>query len=374
MSGAPVVFTHGEGCLIHTQEGRTFVDLAAGFGAVFLGHAHPEVTKRLQAQAQKLLTSGRNPTEGDARVASLLAALLPKGFRPAGIYSTGMEVAEFALRIAATHTSRNDFAGFARSMHGKSAMTAALGWKNAPVAPGNVHLLPFVHEAEEAAILEQLEALLRTRRMAALLVEPIQGSNAAREATAGFYDRAIALCRAHGTLCVFDETLTGLHRTGTRFYFERLRERPDVLLFAKCLGNGFPVSSIAIAEALDVRPGALPGSTFSGNPMALAAVEGTLTAMAALPMGERVAAIERIVRSRLGALRESGATLRGRGALWCLEFADKRRFERAVAAVREAGVLVTTGDRFVRLLPPATIDEDVLADACGKVAGACSAP
>jgi len=195
--------------------------------------------------------------------------VVPRGLRPAGLYSTGMEVTEFALRIAATHTGRNDFAAFARSMHGKSAMTAALGWSNAPVRPGNVHVLPFVENAGESAILEQLAAVLGAGRIAALLVEPIQGSNAAHEASLGFYDRAMALCREHGALCIFDETLTGLHRTGTMFYGDRLRERPDMLLFAKCLGNGFPVSGIAVRESIDVRPGALPGSTFSGNPMAL---------------------------------------------------------------------------------------------------------
>src|SRR5690349_2887740 len=111
-----MVFTHGEGSLVHTQDGRTLVDLAAGFGAVFLGHAHPEVTSRLQAQAERMLASGRNPTAGDARVAALLGSLMPAGLRPAGLYSTGMEVAEFSLRVAATHTGRNEFAGFARSM------------------------------------------------------------------------------------------------------------------------------------------------------------------------------------------------------------------------------------------------------------------
>jgi acetylornithine/succinyldiaminopimelate/putrescine aminotransferase len=283
-----------------------------------------------------------------------------------------MEVAEFALRVAATHTGRGEFVGFARSMHGKSAMTAALGWSNAPVRPANAHVLPFAGDAPEEAILDRLDALLRTGRVAALLVEPVQGSNAAREASIGFYDRAIALCGEHGALCIFDETLTGLHRTGTAFYSERLRERPDMLLFAKCLGNGFPVSSIALGEAIEVRAGALPGSTFSGNPMALAAAEATLTAMAGLAMRESVAAIGELVRSRLGRLSDGGVTLRGRGAFWCLEFGERARMERAVASLRSADVLVTSGDRFIRLLPAATIDPGLLEDACEKVARACA--
>jgi acetylornithine/succinyldiaminopimelate/putrescine aminotransferase len=123
-----------------------------------------------------------------------------------------MEAAEFAMRIAATHTGRREFAGFAQSMHGKSAMTAALSWRNAPLQPNNVHILPFVAQAEEGEILDALSRLLRTQRIAALFVEPIQGTNAAREASIDFYQCAIVLCREDGTLCVFDETLTAQNR------------------------------------------------------------------------------------------------------------------------------------------------------------------
>ena len=369
---APVL-ARGEGSLLHTEDGKTLIDLATGFGAVYLGHAHPEVTARLQQQAARLLASGRNPTAAEARVAALLGALLPPGMVSGGIYSTGMEVVEFALRVAAVHTGRAEFAGFAKSMHGKSAMTAALGWHNAPLRPGNTHLLPFVAQEPEEDILAQLGELLRTRPVAALLVEPIQGSNAALEASLDFYRRAMDLCREHGTLCVFDETLTGLYRAGTRFYVDLLQRTPDMLLFAKCLGNGFPVSSIALAPSIAIRGDALPGSTFSGNPMALAAVEGTLTAMGALAMEERVAAIEKTMRASLEAVGSRGdITLRGRGALWAIEFDDKERMRRAYAAVREAGILVTCADRFIRLLPAATIEADMLREACGKIARACA--
>jgi acetylornithine/succinyldiaminopimelate/putrescine aminotransferase len=367
----PPVLSHGSGSVVQAADGRTLVDLTMGFGAAFLGHSHPEVTRRLQEQAGRMLACGRLETPAQARVEALLRAWLPSGLRPAGLYSTGMEVAEFALRVAAVQTGRGEFAAFSHGMHGKSAMTAALCWPNAPVRPGNAHVLPFVAQAAEGEILEALEGLLRTRRLAALLVEPIQGSNAGHEAPAGFYDRAIELCRAHGTLCVFDEILTGLHRTGPRFYVDGLREPPDILLYAKCLGNGFPVSGIALGERVEVAPGALPGSTFSGNPMALAAVEGTLTAMGGLELPARVAAIEATVRAALEPVQGKGVTLRGRGALWFLEFGDRAGMQRALAAIGDAGVLVTGGERFIRLLPAATIEPSLLQEACATIAGAC---
>ena len=343
-----------------------------GFGAAFLGHADPTVTSSLKEQAGLLLSSGRNAIARKTRVDALLAKLLPAGLRSGGLYSTGMEVAEFAMRVAATHTGRDEFAGFARSMHGKSAMTAALCWRNAPMRPNKLHTLPFVADAEEHEILGALERLLGTRRIAALLIEPIQGSNAAHEASIEFYNRVIDLCRAHGTLCVFDEIITGLYRTGTVFYVNRLNQLPDMLLYAKCMGNGFPVSALALGEHIDIRPEALPGSTFSGNPLGLAAVEATLTAMAALPMTEKVGLIEGVVRSVLGNLRPPGPVLRGRGALWCLEFENMQRREQVHAAISAAGILVTCVDRSIRLLPAATIEAQVLQESCENIARACA--
>ncbi len=367
------ILSHGSGSLVSTEDGRTLVDLAMGFGAAFLGHAHPVVGASVQQRAGSLWSSSRNPTPAKARVNALLSALLPPGLRLGGLYTTGMEVAEFAMRVAATHTGRGEFAGFARSMHGKSAMTAALCWNNAPLRQGNLHTLPFVASVGEEEILEALDRLLRTRRVAALFVEPIQGSNAAHEASIPFYDQAIALCREHGTLCVFDEILTGLHRTGTRFYVDRLRQSPDVLLFAKCMGNGFPVSTLAVGEHVPIRPEASPGSTFSGNELALAAVEGTLAAMRQLDMEQRVAGIEAIVRSELGQLQVAGATLRGRGALWGLELDDRSNLDETLGRIRDAGLLVTSAGRAIRLLPAATIDPQLLKGACEKIAIACGA-
>jgi acetylornithine/succinyldiaminopimelate/putrescine aminotransferase len=173
----PLVLTHGDGSLVHTDDGRVLVDLELGFGAAFLGHNRPEVTACLRDQAGRLMSSGRHGTGRLARIQAHLDRLLPKGLQLAGVYSTGMEVAEFALRIAATQTGRREYVGFARSMHGKSTMTAALCWNNAPLQPGGLHVLPFVADAAPADILHALRALLANKRLAAVLMEPIQGSN-----------------------------------------------------------------------------------------------------------------------------------------------------------------------------------------------------
>lgn len=371
-AGAPVI-AGGEGSHVLTRDGRRLVDLSMGFGAAFLGHAHPAVAECVRRQAGALWSSGRLATPARERVEGMLAAILPAGMRLAGLCSTGMEAAEFALRVAAAHTGRTEFAAFARSMHGKSAVTAALCWENAALRPGGTHTLPFVDTAGEEEILAALERLLATRRLAALLVEPVQGSNGAHEATPAFYGRALALCHRHGTLCVFDEILTGLWRTGARFHADGLGARPDLLLFGKSMGNGFPVSALAVRKGIAIGAAASPGSTFSGNALALAAIEGTLAAMGGLDMARAVAALDAAVRDAHGALRAAGATPRGRGALWCLELDPRIDGARATRRILDAGMLVTSAGRFVRLLPAATMEPGLLAQCCAGIAGACAA-
>lgn len=369
----PLVLSHGAAHRVYTPDGRALIDLELGFGSAFLGHAHPAVTAALQAQAGRLMSCGRHPTPATQRVQALLAARLPAGMRPAGLYSTGMEVAEFAMRIAAVHTGRREFVGFARSMHGKSAMTAALCWENAPLHPDGLHVLPFVADAAEADILQALEDRLRGRRVAAVFIEPIQGTHAAHEASTAFYAQALALCRAHGSLCVFDETLTGLYRTGTAFYADRLPQGPDILMFAKSLGNGFPVASLALAEPVQVPAAALPFSTFSGNAMALAAVEATLQAMDALPMTALVDTIGAQMAELRPRLQASGVVLRGRGALWSLAFDQAATAARAAEAVVAQGLLVSSGGAAIRVLPSATLPPELLATACDALAVGCAA-
>jgi len=371
MPGLPVI-VRASGSHAFSENAR-FLDLINGFGAVFLGHGHPRVAQALRDQLERVWLCARYPTDAAARADTLIREILPPGMKHAGLYSTGMEASEFALRLAAVHTGRNEFIGFSRNMHGKSALTAALCWSNAPIRSETSHMLPFVAEADEKDVLGELERALSSRAVAAVIVEPIQGSNGAREASAEFVERMIALCREHGSLCIFDEILTGLYRTGTRFYSDRLRAKPDVLLFAKSMGNGFPVSSVAIRDDIGVPPAALPGSTFSGNPLACAAVVGTLETMRELPMSRMVEDIERVVRSAFDKPQSTGVTLRGRGALWALELDQRIPMEDVLSDIQKSGMLVSSYGRHIRLLPAATIDLAELRAACAQIARHCAA-
>lgn len=372
---APVsapILASGLGSMVSDTAGREWIDLMSGFGAVFLGHAHAPLVEALKAQSTSLWACGRLPVEGQDEVDALLLGVLPTRMRLAGLLSTGMEAAEFALRIAAMHTGRHEFAGLASSMHGKSGMTAAMCWQNAPLRPDNVHTLPF-DGSNESALLDRLDALLGTRRVAALFIEPVQGSNGAHAVSPACLRQARDLCRRHGSLLVMDEILTGLYRTGPVFVSSALPTPPDILLFAKSMGNGFPVSGLALAEGVDVAPGAMAGSTFAGNPLALATVRATLRSMAGLPMGALVDGIARTAHECFDGLADRGIALRGAGALWYLEMDERYDARRLPAELLQAGVLATAAGRRVRLLPAANIPTPLWRDACDRIARACLA-
>lgn len=358
--------------MVYSDDGREWLDLVIGFGSVFLGHSHPDVTAAMQQQAGLLVACGRYSSGREDAIDRLLAAVLPPGLRPGALLSTGMEAAEFAMRVAATHTGRQEFAGFARSMHGKSAMTASLCWDNAPVRPARLHMLPYLDSLDEDRVLQALRKCLGTGRIAALLIEPIQGSNRGHEPSLEFYAEAMTLCRENGTLCVMDEILTGLYRTGPAFVSSQLASCPDLLLFAKSMGNGFPVSGLALASHVQITPAALPGSTFAGNPLARAAVQATLETMAALPMTAQVEALGSVARTNFEPLRQHGVSVRGRGALWCLDLGPRADIEHAAASLAEAGILATFSGSLLRLLPAATLAPEAWARACGRVAEACA--
>ena len=366
---------YGAGSVLHTGDGRELIDLLSGFGSVFLGHSHTEIVAAVKRQAGQVWSCGRLPNAARRQADQLLASVLPDGMALAGTYSTGMETVEFALRVAASHTKRQNFLGFARSMHGKSAMTASLCWSNAPISLSHAQVVPFTDGASEGAILDRVETLLRQETFAALLVEPVQGSNGCAGASPAFYAELIGLCRRYGTLCLFDEYLTGLYRTGPRFFCEGVQVQPDMLVFGKSMANGFPCGALALRRDIEVLGAALPGSTFAGNPLAAAATAATLAAMQALPMTAMVERLGSIIEESLAPCVDIGMRLRGAGALWSLEPASAALSTVPLSALAErisaAGVIISPAAGAIRLLPCATMAPDLLADACHRIATIC---
>lgn len=347
------------------EHGREYVDLSAGYGSAWLGHDHPAVRRAIAAQLETYATPGYLPFAALESARAALAAFIPEGHFVGGIYSTGMEAMETALRAAWAQTGRRDVAGFAGSTHGRSYLTSAIGAAEGDPRPAFVHSLPGF-AAGARAVNEALEHLARRVRLAAIVVEPIQMTGGGHALERESCERIFALAAEQGATVIFDETLTALYRCGARSYAEAMGVSPDILLLGKGLANGFPASAVALRHgfAWD-REKVKPGSTYWNHPLACAAVAATLTELGRSGAPERVAAIERTIRRELGHL-----ALRGRGAMWCLESPQSGRQRELADALFAAGVVVSYYDRYLRLLPPLTIDGDALARACRAIATA----
>jgi len=357
---APVIVSARDAYL-RDRDGREYVDLSMGYGSVWLGHGREAVNRALAAQLERYWAPGYLPNETLEAAHAALARFLPETHFVGGLYSTGTEAVEAALRAAWAHTGRTDVAGFAGSEHGRSLATAALA------APPHadlrfLHRLPAFSEPEERIEIE-LERLAARVELAALVVEPLQMTGGGHEIGARVANSLFALAKQRGIAVIFDEALTGLYRCGARLFCDRIAAVPDIIVLGKGLANGFPCAAVALRRGFTWdRQRVRPGSTYWNHPLACAATGATLSELAHLDPEKKVAAIERIVREALGNLE-----LRGRGAMWCLGFPDARRQAPFAARILEAGVVTSYYDRYVRLLPPLTIEPEVLRRACEAI-------
>jgi acetylornithine/succinyldiaminopimelate/putrescine aminotransferase len=364
----PLRISRAENDLLFDEEGRSYIDLFSAHGTTWLGHADRDVADAIARQLGRVWVTGGIETDVSAQARALVEGFFPPTHHLAALYSTGMEAAEFALRVARVATGRSGAVGFARSMHGKSLATAYLGWDNRDdVRLPDLVRLPFVPDRSEREILDALAGVLADHPVCAVFVEPIQGCGGGHSASPPFYHEVARLCAERSALLVFDEILTGFHRTGGAFVFSDLGVVPDVVLIGKAMGGGFPVSGVVVDEKYPITPAMLPGSTYAGNPLAAAAVAATLTKLRALDLPGRVAAIERVIVTGFASLDEVGVVLRGKGALWVLELPAGWDVEAIVVNLYRRGVAVGYAGRHLRILPAAIIDPGRLASACAIV-------
>lgn len=360
---------HAEDDLLHTADGHVLVDLFTAHGTTWLGHGRREVRQALATQLERVWITGGYPTPAVQTMKDALDAFLPEGFVLACLASTGMEANEQALRIARCGTGRNRMVGFAGAMHGKSFATAALAWDNDDglVVPQIVRVASGPDEPEDR-MLARVEAALATGQVAAVYVEPIHGTSLGWEASFAFHRALRALTHEHGTLLVYDEVLTGFHRTGTRFRCERHGVEPDLIVFGKACGNGFPVAGVAARADLPLQPRMLLGSTFSNNALAAAAVTATLSCLSRLEPVALVRNIERVVLDHLGwAAHGDRPRLRGAGALWVFVLDTAEQAGRCLHELHVARVCVGRHGRQLRLLPSLTISPANLERACATL-------
>ena len=276
--------------------------------------------------------------------------------------------------MARSVTGKRGVVGFNRGMHGKSQATAFLSWDNRDgVEIRDLYRLPYLDTVDrEDLILAAVEGLFRRRGIAALFVEPVQGVGGGYCGSGGFFLELRRLCTAHGVLLVFDEILTGFYRTGSLFYSSRLGLTPDILLFGKALGNGFPISGIAMERRyLPVKTPFGLSSTFASNPLACAAAVATLSELQRIDAGRRVAAIETAFARSIEGV--TGVVARIYGAMCVLQFPDSAVAEQVHEHISRQGFYLSVSGPYIRFLPPYTLTDAHLAQASAAIGSAVSA-
>ena len=366
---AELAFVSGEGCWLVTDDGSRYLDCASGIAVNTLGHSHPGLVAALREQAGKLWhTSNLYRIPGQERVAAKLAALT--GLDQVYFCNSGAEANESAVKIArrAMHErgepDRMTILCATGSFHGRT-----LGMLAATDKPANRTGFGPMPDGFEHVAFGNLNALHDRMgpHVAAVMIEPVQGEGGARDAQDEYLAGVRAAADEFGALVIADEVQCGIGRTGTLFAYETSGIRPDIIAVAKGLGGGFPVGAVIASEAVGnaMTPGT-HGSTFAGNPLAMAVAEVVLDELGAPGFLEDVRRRAGIMRDSLQAVadRYEGAVveLRGRGFLCGMRLADALPAGDAVAAMREENLLtVPAGENTVRFLPPLVISEEEIA-------------
>jgi 4-aminobutyrate aminotransferase/(S)-3-amino-2-methylpropionate transaminase len=391
-------------------EGRRYVDFSSGIAVLNTGHRHPRVVAAVEAQLKAFTHTcfTVTPYEGYVELCERINALLPiAGARKAALFTTGAEAIENAVKIARAHTKRPAVIACGGGFHGRTFMAMALTGKVAPYKqgfgplPGDVYHVPFpiayhgVSVADSLAAIEELfHADLEPGRVAALIVEAVQGEGGFYIAPPDYLKSLRALCDQHGIVLIADEVQTGFGRTGRWFGIEHSGVEPDLVTMAKSLAGGFPLSGVAGKAAImdAASPGGL-GGTYAGSPIACAAALAVLDTIAAEGLLERAVQQGAQLKAGLEALKHRHALraigeIRGLGAMVAMELVEAGDAKRPDAALTKAIVqasaargliLLSCGVRsnVIRFLAPLTASEALISEGLGILEQAflaCAAP
>ena len=377
---APLAFERGEGVRLWSTDGEEYLDCLAGIAVNALGHAHPKLVAAVKGQAEKLWHTSnifRVPEQEE-----LAKALTDASFADVVFFTnSGTEAVECALKtarkyhVANDQPERIDVIGFEGSFHGRTyAAVNAAGNPSyvdgfGPPLPGYVHLAFGDHDALKAAIASPTTA--------AVIIEPVQGEGGARAVPDVCLRGLRQLCDEHGVLLIYDEVQCGLGRTGKLFAYEWSGAAPDIMPLAKALGGGFPVGAcLATAEAAKGMTVGAHGSTYGGNPLAMAVALAALEELRSDALMDNVRDVSGYFVQQLQGLKsrfpDVVLDVRGRGLLIGVKLATNNRAFMQLA--RDQHLLVAGGgDNCVRLLPPLVMTQDEAREALRKFEAACEA-
>jgi 4-aminobutyrate aminotransferase/(S)-3-amino-2-methylpropionate transaminase len=378
-------------------EGNRYIDLGTGIAVLATGHNHPRVIEAVRTQLERFSHTCFQVTPYDVyvRLAERLNEAAPGPTAKKTFFvNTGAEAVENTIKIARRYTGRSGVIAFSGAFHGRTMMGMALTGKVLPYKagfgpfPAEVYHVPFPIEYHGVSIQDSLDALqtlfksdVEPSRIAAMVIEPVQGEGGFYPAPREFLQALRALCDEHGIVLAIDEVQTGFGRTGTLFACEQAGIEPDLMPVAKSIAGGFPLAGvIGKAEIMDAAdPGGL-GSTYGGSPISCAAGLAVLDIVEEEGLCARATAIGEQIRDWAEAVQgqtDCIGDIRIMGAMCAVEFVEEGAADRPAAELTKAIVndalaqgvlLLTCGVRgnVIRFLPALTIEPELLGEALDK--------
>ncbi|MEX2464721.1 MAG: 4-aminobutyrate--2-oxoglutarate transaminase [Gaiellaceae bacterium] len=377
----PVVVAEGEGAMLTDVDGNTFIDFTGGIGCLNVGHSHPRVIEAVHEQVDRFLHTDFTiiPYENYVTLGERLAELVPiSGEKRVGFFNSGAEAIENSIKFARSYTKRPAVIAFDGGFHGRTLLALSLTSKTHPYKAG---LGPFAPEVYRVAFNDvgAVEDAFRTRiaaeEVAAIVFEPVQGESGFIVAEPEFVRGLRALCDEHGIVLIADEVQTGFCRTGRVFAMEHYDVEPDLIVVAKSIAAGLPLSGvIGRAPIMDAPGDGAIGGTYVGNPVAIAAAHAVLDVIAEEGLAERGMQVGETIRARMEAWAERWdevAEVRGLGAMLAIEL--RRGGEPAAdlattvgeEAMRRGLLILKAGihGNCIRVLVPLVIGEAQLEEA-----------
>ncbi|UWX65000.1 aspartate aminotransferase family protein [Deinococcus rubellus] len=365
-----VVMVRGLGATVWDETGRSYIDCVAGYGVANIGHSHPDVVRAIKDQAERLIVMPQTlPNDKRAEFLQELVGVLPAGLDRVFLCNSGTEAVEAAKKFAITATGRKKFISMKRGFAGRTLGALAFTWEpkyrepfGDAVDSKNVSFVTYGN-------IEELRAAV-TGEIAAVIIEPVQGEGGVRPASLEFIQAARQFTQEKGALLIMDEIQTGFCRTGKMFATEHFGVTPDGMTLAKAMAGGVPIGAFAMtAEVADRMPAGGHGTTFGGNPLAMAAGVAAIRAMKRENMAEQAREKGQYFMEQLRAIDSSKIReVRGMGLMIGMELKEKSAPYIAALEHDESVLTLAATPLVIRFLPPVTISKEQIDQVVASVA------
>jgi 4-aminobutyrate aminotransferase-like enzyme len=386
----PVAFSEGHGVTLIDEDGNRYLDMSCGHVTASLGHGHPLIAEAIYRQALRLTNTRDFPSDVRVQLMERLALITPGDLNVFQFFCAGTEATEAAMRVARQATGKHEFLSFSGEYHGRTmaAIASSVGNRAGGPRPTGYITVPsgFCYRCEfrmtypscDIYCLDFAQAAARingTGGLAGIITEVITNGSGARVYPDGYHQKLRDIADRNGALLIYDEVATSGGRTGKWFAADHYGTVPDALIMGKTIGNGFPITILAIREQYkDVLQETQPSTTHGGQPMACAATLAVLDIIEGERLIEHTATVGEFALARLREIASQHAIIgeaRGKGLLLCLEVVrdkasrtpDPKALQAIYRRCLEKGVVTSGGGNVLRISPPMVASKETVARA-----------